>query len=116
MQFYNAAAKAGYEEPKSLTNIAAEIDIDALKILKLRINELENRQKIKTASLNSRFTGSKKEKWTSTIVHFFLILKPKVSSCKKKVSPCSWKDFHTTNKTNQPNTSFGKKANYLAYD
>ena len=40
----------------------AEIDIDALKIpTKSRTNETECWQKIKTASLNSRFTGSKKE-------------------------------------------------------
>ena len=40
----------------------AEIDIDALKIFtKSRTNETEYWQKIKTVSLNSRFTGSKKE-------------------------------------------------------
>ena len=40
----------------------AEIDIDALKIFtKSRTNETEYWQKIKTASLNSRFTGSEKE-------------------------------------------------------
>ena len=45
----------------------AKIDIDALKIFtKSRTNEIEYRQKLKTASLNSRFTGSKKEESTST--------------------------------------------------
>ena len=40
----------------------AEIDIDVLKIFtKSRTNETEYWQKLKTASLNSRFTGSKKE-------------------------------------------------------
>ena len=47
--------------------MVAEIDIDALKIKKkLRINEAENRQKLKTASLKPRLTGSKKEQCTST--------------------------------------------------
>ena len=54
----------------------AEIDIDAHKsFTKSRTNETESWQKIKTASLNSRFTGSKKEKCTS-IAHFWKILKP----------------------------------------
>ena len=45
----------------------AKIDIDALKsFTKSRINETEYRQKSKTASLNSRFTGSKKKECTST--------------------------------------------------
>ena len=45
----------------------AKIDIDALKNLKKsRTNETEYRQKTKPASLNSRFTGSKKEERTST--------------------------------------------------
>ena len=45
----------------------AKIDIDALKIFtKSRTNETEYRQKLKTASLSSRFTGSKKEECTST--------------------------------------------------
>ena len=40
----------------------AEIDIDALKFFtKSRTNETEYWKKLKTASLNSRFTGSKKE-------------------------------------------------------
>ena len=40
----------------------AKIDIDALKTFtKPRTNETEYRQKIKTASLNSGFTGSKEE-------------------------------------------------------
>ena len=46
--------------------MAAKIDIEALKIFtKSRANEAENLQKIKTASIDSRFTGSKK-KCTST--------------------------------------------------
>ena len=51
--------------------MAAEIDIEALKIFtKSRANEAENKnknsqKKIKTASIDSRFTGSKK-KCTST--------------------------------------------------
>ena len=45
--------------------MAAKNDIDALKISKKsRINEAEKGQKLKTASLNSRFTGSKKEEYT----------------------------------------------------
>ena len=46
--------------------MAAKIDIEALKIFtKSRANEAENLQKIKTASIDSRFTGCKK-KCTST--------------------------------------------------
>ena len=46
--------------------MAAKIDIEALKIFtKSRANEAENLQKIETASIDSRFTGSKK-KCTST--------------------------------------------------
>ena len=46
--------------------MAAKIDIEALKIFtKSRANEAENLQKIKTAIIDSRFTGSKK-KCTST--------------------------------------------------
>ena len=46
--------------------MAAKIDIEALKIFtKSRANEAENLQNIKTASIDSRFTGSKK-KCTST--------------------------------------------------
>ena len=42
--------------------MAAKIDIEALKIFtKSRANEAENLQKIKTASIDSRFTGSKKK-------------------------------------------------------
>ena len=45
----------------------AKIDIAALKILKKsRTNETEYRQKLKTACVNSRLTGSKKEECTST--------------------------------------------------
>ena len=46
----------------------AKIDIDALKsFTKSRTNETENiGKKLKTASLNSRFIGSKKEECTST--------------------------------------------------
>ena len=45
----------------------AKIDIDALKsFTKSRTNETEYRQKLKTASLNSRFTGFKKGECTST--------------------------------------------------
>ena len=40
----------------------AKIDIDALKsFTKSRTNETEYRQKIKTAILNSRFTGCKRK-------------------------------------------------------
>ena len=40
----------------------AEIDIDAPKIFtKSRTNETEYWKKLKTACLNSRFTGSKKQ-------------------------------------------------------
>ena len=47
-----------------------KIDIDALNIFKKsRTNEAENRQKIKTASLNSRFPGSKKSS-VLCLVHF----------------------------------------------
>ena len=45
----------------------AKIDIAGLKIFtKSKINETEYRQKLKTASLNSRFTSSKKEECTAT--------------------------------------------------
>ena len=60
----------------------AEIDIDALKIFtKPRTNETKYWQKLKTASLNSIFTGSKKEKCTSTcsLSKNFKTLRPKVS-------------------------------------
>ena len=40
--------------------MVAKIGIDVLKIKKkLKANEAENRQKLKTASFNSRFTGFK---------------------------------------------------------
>ena len=56
----------------------AKIDINALKNLKKsRTNETEYRQKTKTASLNSRFTGSKKEESTSTCSLLKIFLKPK---------------------------------------
>ena len=49
-------------ELNSVSNMPAEIDIDAFKIFtKSRTNETEYWKKLKTASLNSRFTGSKKE-------------------------------------------------------
>ena len=61
----------------------AEIDIDALKIFtksrtKMRLNI---GKKLKTASLNSRFTGSKKEECTSTcsLLKNLETLRPKVS-------------------------------------
>ena len=60
----------------------AEIDIDALIIFtKSRTNETEYCQKLKTASLNSRFTGSKKEECTSTcsLLKNFETLRPKVT-------------------------------------
>ena len=45
----------------------AKIDIGAPKnFTKSRTNETEYRQKIKTARLDSRFTGSKKKECTST--------------------------------------------------
>ena len=45
----------------------AEIDIDALKSLQNQEQmKLNIGKKLKTASLNSRFTGSKKEECTST--------------------------------------------------
>ena len=47
--------------------MAARIDIHALKTFKIsRTNEAENWQKIKTASLNSRFSGFRKEECTLT--------------------------------------------------
>ena len=47
-------------------NMPAKIDIDARKTFtKSRTNETKYRQKLKTASLDSRFTGSKKEECTS---------------------------------------------------
>ena len=60
----------------------AEIDFDALKIFtKSRTNETKYWQKIKTASLNSRSTGSKKEECTSTcsLLKNFETLRPKVT-------------------------------------
>ena len=45
----------------------AKIDINALKsFTKSRTNEPNIGKKLKTASLDSRFTGSKKEEFTST--------------------------------------------------
>ena len=45
----------------------AKSDIDALKsFTKSRTNETEYQLKIKTASLDARFTSSKKEECTST--------------------------------------------------
>ena len=47
--------------------MADKIDIYAVKFFKKsRTNEVENRQKIKTVSLNSSFTGSKQEDCTLT--------------------------------------------------
>ena len=47
--------------------MAAKIDIDALKIFtKSKQMRLNIGKKLKTASLNSRFTGSKEEECTST--------------------------------------------------
>ena len=60
----------------------AEIDIDALKIFtKSRTNETKYWQKLKTASLNPRFNGSKKEECTLTCSLFknFETLRPKVT-------------------------------------
>ena len=60
----------------------AEIDIDALKIFtKSRTNETEYWQKLKTASLNSRFTSSKKEVCTSTcsLLKNFETVRPRVT-------------------------------------
>ena len=57
----------------------AKIDIDALKILeRSRTNEVENRQKLKAASVNSRFCGLKK-KSVLLLVHFWKFLKPNVT-------------------------------------
>ena len=70
------------QELNSVSNMPAEIDIDALKIFtKSRTNETENRKKLKTASLNSRFTGSKKEECTSTcsLLKNFETVRPKVT-------------------------------------
>ena len=54
-------------ELKSVSNLPAKIDIDALKIFtKSRTNDTEYRKKLKTAILDSRFTSSKKEECTST--------------------------------------------------
>ena len=44
----------------------AKIDIDALKIFTKSKMRLNIGKKLKTASLNSRFTGSKKKDYTST--------------------------------------------------
>ena len=60
----------------------AEIDIDALKILQNQEQmRLNIGKKLKTASLNSRFTGSKKEECTSTcsLLKNFETLRPKVT-------------------------------------
>ena len=60
----------------------AKIESDALKIFKrLRTNETEYWQKLKTASLNSRFTDSKKEECISTcsLLKNFQTLRPKVT-------------------------------------
>ena len=62
----------------------AEIDIDALKIFtKSRTKETEYWQKIlKKASLNSRFTGSKKQVYstsTCSLLKNFETLRPKGS-------------------------------------
>ena len=58
--------------------MAAEIDIEALKIFtKSRANEAENLLKIKTASIDSRFTGSKKS--VLRLGHVWKILKSKVT-------------------------------------
>ena len=60
----------------------AEIDIDALKIFtKSRTNETKYWKKLKTASVNSRFIGSKKEECTSTysLLKNFETLRPKVT-------------------------------------
>ena len=59
----------------------AEIDIDALKSFTKSRNETEYRKKLKTASLNSRFTGSKKEECTSTcsLLKNFETLRPRVT-------------------------------------
>ena len=76
LQFYDAVKarkkpslkQTEQQELKSVSNLPAKIDIDALKsFTKSRtINETEYRQKVKTASLDSRFTGYKKEECTST--------------------------------------------------
>ena len=49
-------------ELNSVSNMPAKIDIDALKILQNQEQmRLNIGKKLKTASLNSRFTGSKKQ-------------------------------------------------------
>ena len=59
--------------------MSAKIDIDALKLLKdQKQMRLNIGQKLKTASLNSRFTGFKK-KSVLRLAHFWKILKPKVT-------------------------------------
>ena len=75
LQFYDAAKarkkpslkQTEQSELNSVSNMTAKIDIDALKILQnqeqMRLNIVK---KLKTASLNSRFTGSKKKECTST--------------------------------------------------
>ena len=67
----------------SVSNMPAKIDVDALKIFtKSRTNEIEYRQKINNvASLNSRFTFSKKEECTSTcsLLKIFETYRPKVT-------------------------------------
>ena len=57
------------QELNSVSNMTAEIDIDALKIFtKSRTNETEYWQKLRTTSLNSRFTGSKKEVYFDLLI------------------------------------------------
>ena len=47
--------------------MVATIDIDAIKFLKIKKKmRLKIGKKLKTTSLNSRFTGSNKEQCTST--------------------------------------------------
>ena len=60
--------------------MADKIDIDTRKnFKKLRTNQPENRQLLKTASLNSTFTAVLKKKNVLRLVHFSKILLPKVT-------------------------------------
>ena len=90
MQFYDAAKarkkpslmQTEQQELSNVSNMPAKIDIDALKIF---TNQKQMRlnigKKLKTASLNSRFTESKKEECTSScsLLKNFETLRPRVT-------------------------------------
>ena len=74
-KFYDAEKQeksllySGEEKRKlnTVANMVAKIDIDAPKLKKKsKTNDTKIGKKLKTASLNSRVTGSKKEQFTST--------------------------------------------------